>query len=100
MLARTIDVRSRFHHQLQALEIAAHTDNHRLAILIALQVWIGTMFQQIACHFRIEVQQRTDSMLLLAVWIGAALDQSFDRFQVAGTRGFNELIISGQIGHG
>ncbi len=39
-------------------------------------------------------------MLLLAVWMGAALDQSFDRFKVTGTSGFNELIISGQIGHG
>jgi hypothetical protein len=39
-------------------------------------------------------------MLVLAVWIGAALNLSFDRFKVTGTSGFNELIISGQIGHG
>ena len=38
-------------------------------------------------------------MLLLAVWIGAALNQSFDRFKVTGTSGFNKLIISGQSGH-
>lgn len=38
-------------------------------------------------------------MLIHAIGIGAALDQSFDGFKVAGTGGLDKLIVSGLIDH-
>ena len=47
-----------------------------------------------------EVQQRTHSALVQAVWISSPFNQSFNRFKITVTSSLNKLIISRLIGHG
>jgi hypothetical protein len=94
VLAGTIDVSPRFQHASHALKLASDTDNDRRDILVALEIRIGTVFQQISRDFRIESQQRADSMLVNTIRVCALLDPSHDVFEITFQRSLNKCIIS------